>query len=104
MGLIINSKEEKKIVITGPEIEIPSIYGRIEFVGRANGKTLEIAISTYASKIAYKSGANPLSTNVQQGNLTVELQEGEIQSIDTALLYSELAYQQMGYLVSIDTI
>lgn len=101
MGLLINSTEEKKITITGTEIEVPSVYGRIEFAGRADGKTLEIAIATYASAEAFKSGASAFSTNVQQGNLTVELQQGEEQSIDTALLYSKTAYEQMGYLVSV---
>jgi hypothetical protein len=101
MGLLINETEENKITITGTEIEVPSVYGRIEFAGRADGKTLEIAIATYASKEAFKSGASAFSTNVQQGNLTVELQYGEEQGIDTALQYSKIAYEQMGYLVSI---
>jgi len=101
MGLLINGTEENKITITGTEIEVPSVYGRIEFAGRADGKTLEIAIATYASKDAFKSGASVFSTSVQQGNLTVELQQGEEQSIDTAMLYGKIAYEQMGYLVSI---
>jgi hypothetical protein len=101
MGLLINGTEEKKIVITGTEIEVPNVYGRIEFAGRADGKTLEIAIATYASKDAFKSGASAFSTNVQQGNFTVEIRQGEDQSIDTALSYSKVAYEQMGYLVSV---
>jgi hypothetical protein len=101
MGLLINGTQENKITITGTDIEVPSVYGRIEFAGRADGKTLEIAIATYASKDAFKSGASVFSTSVQQGNLTVELQQGEEQSIDTAMLYSKIAYEQMGYLVSI---
>lgn len=101
MGLLINGTEEKKITITGTEIEVPSVYGRIEFAGRADGKTLEIAIATYASAEAFKSGASAFSTNVQQGNLTVELQAGEEQSIDTALTYGKAAYEQIGYQVTI---
>lgn len=101
MGLLINGTEENKITITGTEIEVPSVYARIEFAGRADGKTLEIAIATYASAEAFKSGASAFSTNVQQGNLTVELQAGEEQSIDTALAYGKAAYEQMGYQVTI---
>lgn len=101
MGLLINGTEEKKIVITGTEIEVPSVYGRIEFAGRADGKTLEIAIATYASKAAYKAGASALSTSVQQGNLTVELSEGQTQGLDMALEYAKITYEQMGYSVSI---
>lgn len=32
---------------------MPEVYGRIEFAGRADGKTLEVAIGTYASKAAF---------------------------------------------------
>lgn len=102
MGLLINSTEEKKITITGTEIEVPSVYGRIEFAGRADGKTLEIAIITYASKEAFENGASALSTNVPQGNITVEIQPTEMQSIETAHTYGKLAYEQYGYEVVID--
>jgi hypothetical protein len=102
MGLIITSTEEKKIIIIGTEIEVPSVYGRIEFAGRADGKTLEISVSTYASKEAFTSSASALSTNVPQGNINVEIKPTEIQSIDTAHEYAKLAYEQMGYQVTID--
>lgn len=98
MGLII----EGKIRITGTEIEMPSVYGRIEFAGRADGKTLEIAVATYASKAAFEGGASVLSTNVQQGNMNVELKEGEMQSVDTAHQYAKQAFEQLGYTVEID--
>ena len=39
MGLIINATDEKTITITGTEIQVPNVYGRIEFAGRADGKT-----------------------------------------------------------------
>jgi hypothetical protein len=102
MGLLIKSTENQKITITGTEIEVPSVYGRIEFAGRADGKTLEVAVSTYASKEAFTSGASVLSTNVQQGSFNAELREGELQSIDTAHEYGKQAFEQLGYTVEID--
>ena len=54
MGLLVKSTETSKIIITGTTIEMPEVYCRIEFAGRANGITLEIAASNYASKIAFK--------------------------------------------------
>jgi hypothetical protein len=102
MGLIINATEEKSITIVGTEITLESVYGRIEFAGRADGKTLEIAIATYASKEAFESGASALSTDVPQGNFTVEILPTEIQSIDTAHEYGKQAFEQMGYEVVID--
>lgn len=102
MGLIINSTEEKKITIQGTEIEMPNVYARLEFAGRADGKKLEVAIATYASKQAYKSGASVLSTSVQQGSFSVEILPSESQSIDTAHEYAKQAFEQMGYTVEID--
>jgi hypothetical protein len=98
MGLLVKQKESK-IIITGTTIEMPEVYCRIEFAGRANGTTLEVASSNYASKIAFKEGANAISTNVPNGNLTVELQEGETQTIETALAYVQVALEQAGYKV-----
>ena len=98
MGLIISGK----ITITGTEIEVPSVYGRIEFAARADGKTLEVAVATYASKEAFTSGASVLSTNVQQGSFNAEILPTELQSIDTAHEYGKQAFEQLGYTVEID--
>ena len=102
MGLIINSTEENKITITGTTIEVPSVYGRIEFAGRANGKTLEVSVATYASKEAFKNEASALSTNVPMGNITVDIEPAELQGIETAHKYGKLAFEQQGYVVEID--
>ena len=101
MGLLIESTKEKSITITGTDIYLPLVYGRIEFAARANGKTLEIAIGTYASKSAYEAGAGQMFTDVPQGSFTVELKEGEIQGLDTAHIYGKEAFEQMGYDVTI---
>jgi len=101
MGLLIESTEEKTITITGTEISLPLVYGRIEFAARANGTTLEIAVGTYASKAAFESGAGQMFTDVPQGNLNVELQPGEIQGLETAHTYAKAAFEQMGYNVTI---
>ena len=98
MGLIISGK----ITITGTEIVVPNVYGRIEFAGRADGKTLEVAVATYASKLAFESGASALSTNVQQGTFNAEILPTELQSIDTAHEYGKQAFEQLGYTVEID--
>jgi hypothetical protein len=102
MGLIINSTEEVKIFIQGTEIEVPSIYARLEFAGRYDGKKLDIGISTYASKEAYAGGANILSTTAPLGNISVEILENEMQSLETAHEYAKKAYEEQGYEVIID--
>jgi hypothetical protein len=97
MGLLIKSTENQKIVIAGTEIEMQEIYGRLEFAGRADGKTLEVAVTTYASKEAFKKGASALTTNVQQGSFSVELLEGEKQGVDEAHAYALKAFVQLGF-------
>jgi hypothetical protein len=97
MGLLVKQTETAKIIITGTEIEMTEVYCRIEFAGRVNGTTLEIATSNYASNLAFKEGANAISTNVPNGNITVELQKGETQTIETALAYTQIALEQAGY-------
>ena len=101
MGLLINATDEKTITITGTDIQVPNVYGRIEFAGRADGKTLEIAVTTYASYQAFTSGAAAFSTDVQMGSFTVELQPTEVQSIETALQYASVVYTQQGYNVEV---
>ena len=98
MGLTIKNN----ITITGTAIELPEVYGRIEFAGRADGKTLEIALSTYASKEAFKGGASIISTSVPMGNGSVELQEGETQDVESAHSYMKALLEQQGFDVTID--
>jgi hypothetical protein len=102
MGLIIKATEEKKIVISGTEIELPSVYGRIEFAGRADGKILEANLSTYASKTAYKGGATPITTTVQQGVGQFELSEGTEQSTSTAHAYLTSYFEEAGFIIELD--
>jgi hypothetical protein len=97
MGLLVKQTETAKIIVTGTEIEIPEVYCRIEFAGRANGITLEIASSNYESKEAFKGGVSAISTNIPNSNFTVELQEGEMQTIETALTYMQVALEEAGY-------
>ena len=99
MGLLVSATADKKILIKGTEIELPSVYVRLEYGARANGITLEIAATTYASKYAFKDGAGAIFSDVQQGTFSVELQEGEEQNLASAELYLKLAFEQMGYLV-----
>ena len=99
MGLLVSATAEKKILIKGIEIELPSVYVRLEYAGRANGVTLEIAATTYASKTAFDDGAGAIFTDVQQGAFSVELEPTQMQDLTSAELYSKLAFEQLGYIV-----
>lgn len=102
MGLIIISTETKKILITGTSIELPTIYGRVEFAARADGKTLEIALSTFASLEAFEAKASVMTTSVPMGNLTVKIEPTQSQDLTTSLLYMKAVLEQDGYEVIIE--
>ena len=99
MGLLVSATTDKKILIKGTEIELASVYVRLEYAARANGITLEIAATTYASKQAYKENQGAIFTDVQQGAFSIELQPEEQQNLTSAELYSKLAFELIGYVV-----
>ena len=100
MAILIKSNKDKSITILGTELKLDSIYARLEFAARADGKTLEIAVATYASRVTFDSN-QPIFTDVQQGTLTVELQPTELQDINSANKYACLAFEQLGYTVEV---
>jgi len=101
MGLLVSATAEKKILIKGTEIELPSVYVRLEYGARANGVTLEIAATTYDSEAAYKAGGSSLITDVPQSNIVVELEEGQLQDLTSAELYAKANYEELEYIVEI---
>jgi len=103
MGIFIKATQDKEIKISGTDITLNEIYMRIEFAARANGKTLEIAPTTFASKETYTEN-KPLYTDVVISNILVELQPNENQTIETALNYTSMIYTQLGYQTIIEPI
>ena len=101
MGLLVSATAEKKILIKGTEIELPSVYVRLEYAARQNGVTLEIAALTYDSVATYTAGGSSLLTDVPQSNITVELEEGQMQDLSSAELYSKTSYEELGYIVDV---
>lgn len=101
MSITIKATEQKSILISGTEFTLESVYGRLEFAARANGLTLEIATATYVSKETYQEGML-LYTDIQAGNIVATLEEGEIQSLETAEKYAKLGFEQLGYEVVIN--
>lgn len=100
MAILIKSNEEKSITILGTELKLESVYGRLEFAGRADGKTLEIAVTTYASSATFETN-QPIFTDVQQGTFTVEILPTELQDINAANKYTSLMFEQLGYTTEI---
>lgn len=101
MGLIVTSTESKAILIKGTDVTLPSVYVRLETASRADGVTLEINISTYASKLAFNEGGRVL-TDVPQGNIKVQILDTEKQSVETAHSYAKIAFEDLGYKATIE--
>lgn len=101
MGLLVSATAEKKILIKGTEIELSSVYVRLEYGARANGITLEISATTFASKEAFKDGVGAIFTDVQQGSFSVKLVEPQMQDLSSAEFYAKANYEELGYVVEV---
>ena len=103
MALIIKATKDKTITISGTDLKLSEVYGRIEFVGRANGTTLEIATTTFVSRTTFEEG-KPVFTDIPSGNINATIEAIEVQSLETAHKYAKMAYEQEGYEVVIDLV
>lgn len=102
MALIITPTEEKKIHVQGTEIELPSVYNRIEFGCRPNGTTIELAFYTYADKAAYEANTY-LPTDLPTGNLTRDIDPlTQIQGVESAHELAKAYYEEQGYVCIIN--
>lgn len=95
MAILLTPNTEK-ITINGSPIELSSVYVRIQFFAHPDGRKMEIAFNTYYDQTAYING-QVLPTNIVSTSFVVDLQEGEQQTIDQALLSSKIGFEQMGY-------
>lgn len=103
MALIIKATETLKINISGTELELIEVYARLEFVAKADGKTLEIYTTTYLNKNTFEDG-RIVSTNTPTQVINVAIEPTEQQSLETAHNYAKAFYEQLGYEVVIDLI
>jgi hypothetical protein len=101
MSLTVKSTEDKKIFISGTELEIPEVYVRIRFLGDYDGKTIEGETTTFANHQCFVEG-KVLYTDVPIGSFKATLATGEEQSIDTVHNYAKATYEQLGYEVIIN--
>jgi hypothetical protein len=101
MAILIRATEEKKITISGTDIELTQVYGRIRFLGDYSGTSIEGEVATFANITTFEEG-KMLYTDVPFGNYKANLEEGEEQSLETAHKYAKIAYEQQGYEVIID--
>jgi hypothetical protein len=88
--------EGTPIFIKGTEIELTNVYMRIEFFAEKDGQTLTIYPNVFLNEYEYSQG-NELATNVNERSFEVAILETEIQSIDTALIYTVEKFISYGF-------
>ena len=102
MALILTSTEEKKIFITGTNIEVSSTYLRLEFVCRANGRTIEIFSAPYQDKAAYLS-QNSISVDIPLNSIISDIDTlTQIQSVEVIHNIAKTHFENKGYSVALD--
>lgn len=101
MALIIKATEDLKINISGTELELTEVYARLEFVAKADGRTLEIHTSMYTSKTTFEEG-KLVFTDVPNRTINVTIELTEQQSLEIAHNYAKLAFEELGYEVVVD--
>ena len=102
MALILTSTQQRKITILGTDLEISSVYLRIEFNSRINGVSMDINAIPYASKQMYLNGI-PVSVDIVSPKISKNIDTTtQVQGNDAAHTLLKSFYEENGYTVTID--
>jgi len=102
MALILTSTQQRKITILGTDLEISSVYLRIEFNSRMNGETLDLNAIPYASKQMYLNGI-PVTVDILSPKISKNINTTtQVQGVDAAHALLKAYYEENGYTVTID--
>lgn len=89
------SKNTTPILVQGTDIELSSTYVRIVFTCNLDG-SLTITYKTYQNADAYLAGKE-IATDVINMTYNFVILPTETQSLETALLYMQNEFTQLGY-------
>lgn len=102
MALILTPTQEKKIKILGTDIELNSLYLRLEFKARINGSTLEINGVQFINKEMFRI-STPVVTDIVSPQVMFDIDTTiEVQDIAAAHKLLKAHYEKNGYNVTID--
>jgi hypothetical protein len=102
MALIITSTPNKQIHVQGTDIELASVYIRLEFGCRPNGIVMEIAFYTYADRNAYLAKTSVL-TDIPTSTIVQSIDPAtQTQGLQSAHDLAKTWYEDQGYDVTID--
>lgn len=99
MGILITPNTET-IKIKGTDIELNSVYARIEFTAHPDGSTISVTFKTYKDQSFFLIGEE-LFTTINAKTFDFAILETEKQSIETALNYMSQRFTELGYSATI---
>ena len=99
MGILLQPNTET-IKVHGTDMELDSVYARIEFTAHPDGVTISVTFKTYKDQSFFLIGEE-LFTTIYAKTFDFAILETEKQSIETALSYMAQRFTEMGYLTTI---
>lgn len=88
--------EGKAIHIHGTDIELPSVYARIEFKAHDDGKTVTVNFKTYLNYEKFIEGKS-VETSIATNKFDFVILETEEQSLSVVMQYCILKFEDLGY-------
>ena len=95
MGLQLTPNTEL-IKIHGTDIELTSVYARLTFTAHPDGVTMSASFKTYLDHSKFLLNEE-VYTSIHSLNFDFVILETEDQSLQTALDYSILKFNDLGY-------
>lgn len=86
----------ESIKIKGTDIELTSIYARASFVAQPDGTTISVSFKTYLDADKFTQGEE-IATNLVHTSFDFAILESEEQSLQVALDYSIVRFNELGY-------
>jgi hypothetical protein len=88
--------EGKSIYIHGTDIELTTIYARMQFTANPDGRTIVASFKTYLNHDKFLEN-DELNTTIHSLNFDFVILETEVQSLEVALSYSASKFVDLGY-------
>lgn len=101
MALIITATEKAKLTVKGLDIELPSVYARINWQAPANGKNLQYYLTPFLDKDKFKiDSAAPVTFAGGSGGFILEA--GQEQSLQVIHDLVKVELEEKGFNVKIE--
>lgn len=86
----------KSIHIKGTEIELPSVYARIEFKAHEDGKTVTVNFKTYKDR-SFFDLKQEIHTDINTKSFDFAVLDTEEQSLSVVMQYSISKFEDYGF-------